>query len=108
MMKGWVTFSLLCLLAASPAQALTLNEARQQGRVGETLSGYLAPRQQDAETAALIAQINQQREQRYREVAQRNQLSTAEVARIAGEKLVQRAAAGEYVQGINGRWVRKP
>ena len=107
-MKGWVTLSLLCLLVASPAQALTLDEARQQGRAGETLSGYLALRQQDAETAALVAQINQQRELRYREVAQRNQLSTAEVARIAGEKLVQRAAAGEYVQGINGRWIRKP
>lgn len=107
-MKGWVKLCLLGMLAASPAQALTLDEARQQGRAGETLSGYLAPREQDAETAALIAQINQQREQRYREVAQRNHLTTAEVARIAGEKLVQRAATGEYVQGINGRWVRKP
>ena len=108
MMKGWVTLCVLGLLAASPARALTLDEARQQGRVGETLSGYLAPRQQDAETAALIAHINQQREERYQDVAQRNHLSTAEVARIAGEKLVQRAGAGEYVQGINGRWVRKP
>ncbi|URQ62579.1 YdbL family protein [Pantoea alhagi] len=106
-MKGWIALFLLCMLTATPAQALTLDEARQQGRVGETLSGYLAARQHDAETEALITHINQQREQRYREVAQRNQLSTTEVARIAGEKLVQRAAAGEYVQGINGRWVRK-
>lgn len=107
-MKGWVKLCVLGMLAASSAQALTLDEARQQGRAGETLNGYLAPRQQDAETAALIAQINQQREQRYREVAQRNRLTTAEVARIAGEKLVQRAATGEYVQGINGQWIRKP
>ncbi|GLR09274.1 amine metabolic protein ydbL [Mixta theicola] len=106
-MKGWVNLCLLCLLAAPQAQALTLDEARQQGRVGETLSGYLAPRQQDAETQALIAHINQQREQRYRDVAQRNNLPTADVARIAGAKLVQRAAVGEYVQGVNGRWIRK-
>lgn len=106
-MKSWAKLCLLIALAAPQAQALTLDEARQQGRVGETLSGYLVPRQQDAETQALVARINQGREQRYQQVAQRNNLTTAEVARIAGEKLVQRAAAGEYVQGFNGRWVRK-
>jgi uncharacterized protein YdbL (DUF1318 family) len=29
------------------------------------------------------------------------------VASIAGQKLVSRAAAGEYVRGINGQWLRK-
>ncbi|EOM6288409.1 TPA: DUF1318 domain-containing protein, partial [Shigella flexneri] len=26
---------------------------------------------------------------------------------LAGQKLVARAKPGEYVQGINGKWVRK-
>ena len=106
-MKRWAGICLLAALAAPGAQALTLDEARQRGLAGETLSGYLAPRQQDAETLALIAQINQGRARQYRLVAQRNNLTTDEVARLAGEKLVRRAAAGEYVQGINGRWIRK-
>ena len=37
--------------------ALTLNEARSQGRVGETLNGYLVALQTDAETQALVSEI---------------------------------------------------
>jgi uncharacterized protein YdbL (DUF1318 family) len=106
-MKGWTRLWLLMALIPPLAQALTLDEARQQGRVGETLSGYVAVRQQDAETQALAARINQGREAHYRQIAQRNNLTTDEVARIAGEKLVARASAGEYVQGINGKWIGK-
>ncbi|RWR03671.1 hypothetical protein ED28_01405 [[Pantoea] beijingensis] len=106
-MKKWL-WIIICGAMASPAAlALTLDEARQQGRVGETLSGYIAPVKQDSETLKLVSQINQGREEHYQRVAQNNNLSTAEVARIAGEKLVQRAAPGSFVRGINGQWLRK-
>ncbi|PLP32453.1 DUF1318 domain-containing protein, partial [Klebsiella michiganensis] len=36
-----ITAALALVLFSAQAQALTLNEARQQGRVGETLNGYL-------------------------------------------------------------------
>lgn len=98
---------LLAMLLIPSAWALTLDQARQQGRVGETLSGYIAARQQDSETLALVKRINEGRSQQYQRVAQQYNLTTAEVARIAGEKLVGRAATGEYVQGINGQWLRK-
>ena len=45
-------------LFSAVAMALTLDEAKQQGRVGETLSGYIAPVKQDAETLALVKRIN--------------------------------------------------
>lgn len=98
---------LLAFLLVPSAWALTLDQARQQGRVGETLSGYIAARQQDDETLALVKRINEGRSQQYQRVAQQNNLTTAEVARIAGEKLVNRAGSGEYVRGINGQWVQK-
>lgn len=98
---------ILTLLLMPTAWALTLDEARQQGRVGETLSGYIAARAQDNETLALVRRINEGRAQQYQRVAQQNALSTGEVARIAGEKLVNRADSGEYVRGINGQWLRK-
>ncbi|MBZ6393709.1 MULTISPECIES: YdbL family protein [Pantoea] len=98
---------LLALVMAQPAWALTLDEARQSGRVGETLSGYLAARAQDSETLALTERINAGRQQQYQRVAEQNNLTTAEVASIAGQKLVSRAAAGEYVRGINGQWLKK-
>jgi uncharacterized protein YdbL (DUF1318 family) len=39
------------------ATSAVLDEARQSGRVGETLSGYLAARAQDSETLALTERI---------------------------------------------------
>lgn len=106
-MKSKAMAWLLALLLVPSAWALTLDEARQQGRLGETLSGYVAARQQDDETLALVKRINDGRMQQYQRVAQQNNLSTSEVARIAGEKLVSRAGSGEYVRGINGQWLRK-
>ncbi|QKJ87232.1 Amine metabolic protein ydbL [Paramixta manurensis] len=103
-----VAWACVCALLFSPlASALTLDEARQQRRVGETLSGYVAPLKQDAQTRALVERVNKGREVQYQQLAQRNNLTTSAVARIAGEKLVQRAAAGEYVRGINGQWLKK-
>jgi len=99
--------ALLLVLLAGSAHALTLDEARQQGRVGETLSGYLAARQQDEVTLALVNRINEGRRMAYQRIAGQNQLTTSDVARIAGEKLVSRASAGEYVRGINGQWLQK-
>ncbi|UWS31151.1 YdbL family protein [Erwinia pyrifoliae] len=96
-----------CLLLSPAAIALTLDEARQQGRVGETLNGYIAPIQQDGETLQLVRQINAGRSQQYQQLAQQNNLTTREVANIAGQKLVDRAKPGEYVRGINGLWLKK-
>lgn len=106
-MKSKAMALMLALLLVPTAWALTLDEARQQGRLGETLSGYVAARQQDDETLALVKRINDGRTQQYQRVAQQNNLTTSEVARIAGEKLVSRAGSGEYVRGINGQWLRK-
>lgn len=98
---------LAMLMLTSPAFALTLEEARQQGRVGETLSGYLAPIAQDSETLTLVKNINAARAESYQQVADSNHLPVDEVAKMAGEKLVARARPGEYVRGINGQWLKK-
>lgn len=102
---------IIALLALSlfsvNALALTLAEARQQGRVGETQGGYLAPIAQDNDTLALVKKINQARSESYQQLAQSNQMSPQDVARMAGKKLIEKAQPGEYVQGINGQWLRK-
>ncbi|EGI8555319.1 YdbL family protein, partial [Salmonella enterica] len=86
---------------------LTLDEARTQGRVGETLNGYLVALKNDAETQKLVLDINHARRASYQQLADSNHLPVDEVAKMAGQKLVERARPGEYVQGINGKWMRK-
>ncbi|HBU6130090.1 MULTISPECIES: YdbL family protein [Enterobacter] len=102
-----VALILLALGMNAQAAALTLNDARAQGRVGETLSGYLAPIQQDAETLSLVNRINAARTESYQKLADSNNLPVDEVAKMAGQKLVARAQPGEYVKGINGKWLKK-
>ena len=96
----------VCLMSSS-AMALTLNEARSQGRVGETFNGYLMALKTDDETQALVNDINKARALSYQQLARQNNVSTEEIAKLAGQKLVARAKPGEYVQGINGKWLHK-
>ncbi|ATG01024.1 MULTISPECIES: YdbL family protein [Lelliottia] len=106
-MKKRLAIGLLVLAMSAQAQAITLNEARAQGRVGETLSGYIAPVRQDQETLALVSEINAARSESYQKLADSNNLPVDEVAKMAGQKLVARAQPGEYVKGINGKWLKK-
>lgn len=107
-MKKCIVFVLLALSLTSTAlKALTLDEARAQGRVGETLRGYIAPLRHDRETQALVEHINKARSESYQQLADSNNIPVDDVSRLAGQKLVARAKPGEYVQGINGQWLKK-
>ncbi|WHP33334.1 YdbL family protein [Trabulsiella odontotermitis] len=107
-MKKFLLATLISLsLMSTSVLALTLTEARQQGRVGETLNGYLAPIAQDKETLALVKNINDARSESYQQLADSNNLPVDEVAKMAGKKLVARAQPGEYVKGLNGKWLKK-
>ncbi|MBE8595084.1 YdbL family protein [Xenorhabdus sp. BG5] len=98
---------LLSLLFSSFAMSMTLNEAKKQGLVGETFSGYLAPVKNNQDAQSVVKRVNDERQKKYAEIAAQNNMTTEQVARMAGEKLVNRAASGEYVLGINGNWVQK-
>ena len=102
-----ITTTLALVLFSAQALALTLNEARQQGRVGETLNGYLEPLRQDKGTLELVKQINAARSDSYQQLADDNNLPVDQVAKMAGQKLVARAQPGEYVKGRNGKWLKK-
>ncbi|MCZ9277689.1 YdbL family protein [Escherichia albertii] len=107
MKKTVLLCAFLVGLVSSNVMALTLDEARTQGRVGETLSGYLGVLKTDAETQALVNDINAARKANYQQLAKKNNISVDDIARLAGQKLVSRAKSGEYVQGINGKWLQK-
>ena len=98
----------LCVFIVSfSAFSLTVDEAKEQGVIGETLSGYLAVVNLNNQAAVkLVNEVNHDREIKYGEIALKNNLETKDVAKIAGQKLVDRAGKGEYVRGINGQWLK--
>ncbi|MET6677847.1 YdbL family protein [Citrobacter amalonaticus] len=107
MKRTFILATLILSLLSGSAFALTLNEARTQGRVGETFNGYLVALKQDAQTQALVSEINKARSVSYQQLAESHNIPVDDVAKMAGQKLVERAKPGEYVQGINGKWLRK-
>ncbi|AMX02945.1 YdbL family protein [Microbulbifer thermotolerans] len=102
--------ALLCLslLFTLPALAITLDQARNQGLVGEANSGYIAVVSKSTpELEKLVADVNAKRKAEYARIAKRNNIDIAQVAARAAEKLEARLATGHYYQDSRGRWVQK-
>lgn len=92
---------------ASSVFALSLDEAKAKGLVGEKSSGYLgAVNPSNAEALALIEDVNQKRRQAYEDIAKRNRTNVQAVESLAGEKAIQNTKPGHFVEGPGG-WTKK-
>ena len=93
--------------AQSGAKAV-VDGAIAKGRIGETISGYLAAvgSVTDAERRAMN-EINIGRKSAYTQLAEKQGVSTEVVARVIGEKQLAKAAPGTKVMGADGRWRSK-
>jgi uncharacterized protein len=92
-----------------PAYAITLDEARAQGFVGERPDGLVAAVSANvsSEIAALIDEINAARLSNFRQLAAKDVAPLGAVQAIAGEKLVKKARQnGWYVMDASGAWSR--
>ena len=100
---------LVCGLLAGPALAISLDEAKAQGLVGERVDGFVGTvdAKAPAEVRELVERINAERRARYEELAQQRGVPMDAVARIAGEKLIERTPAGQFVTDAGGRWRQK-
>ena len=105
---GWVVGSvILCLAAVAPALAMSVEEAKTKGLVGEKANGYLGvvnPASQEAQS--LTNEVNKKRRQAYEDIAARNRTQLDAVEALAGEKAIQNTKPGHYVEGPGG-WTKK-
>lgn len=103
-----LSLALSVCIFATTVFALSLDEAKSRGLVGETQSGYLgAVTTPDSETKNLINDINAKRKAKYAEIAAKNGTAVAAVEALAGKKAVQETAPGNYVQLPSGAWTKK-
>ena len=105
-------FSFIAALFAStfivaPAFALSLEEAKQQGLVGEQPDGYLGARSGDGAVAALVADINAKRKEQYKQIAAKNGTPVGAVEALAGTKAIDKTDKGMYVRSKDGTWIKK-
>lgn len=101
-----LTVLALALLLASPALALDLDSAKARGLVGENANGYIGAVQSTGEVNALVKSINTQRKAHYQEISRKNGTPLGTVEKLAGEKLINRAPRGQYINRGSG-WVKK-
>jgi uncharacterized protein YdbL (DUF1318 family) len=99
----------LVLAAAPSARAEDLDAAKAAGQVGERPDGYLGAVSANAPPAIqqLVADVNAKRKLKYAEIAKQNGTAVDAVAALMGAKLIERAPAGQYVMGADGRWLKK-
>jgi uncharacterized protein YdbL (DUF1318 family) len=95
--------------ATSPARALSLNDAKAQGLLGEQSNGYLGvvPGNANAQVSALIQKINAKRRAAYQSVANSNGTTLKSVEGVAGIKLLGRVQSGQWFMGSQGKWRRR-
>jgi len=104
-----IIYSLLLglILFAGTTHALDLRSAKNQGLVGETASGYLAPvNTGDAAVKALVSDINAKRKAHYQGIAKANKTPLQTVEQLAGKKAMGKTPAGQFINNGSG-WQKK-
>ena len=103
------TLVLLITMIATPAWALTLGEAKIQGLVGETHSGYLAsvPSASNTNALRLVKEINTKRRAAYTKSAKKAGVTLKVMETRIAQRLYNRAPKGTFLQKADGQWYQK-
>ncbi|MFT2091455.1 YdbL family protein [Paraglaciecola sp. 2405UD69-4] len=96
----------ISLLFSSVTFALELDQAKQQGLVGEKSDGYLGVIVAKAEVQNLVTEINTKRKNVYSKLAAKNGITLQQVEKLAAEKAYNKTSSGHYLW-VDGKWVKK-
>jgi len=93
--------------AQSNAKAV-VDKAISEGKIGETIGGYLAVVSSVSESERrAMNEINISRKSVYTGLAQKRGVSVDVVAKLIGEKQLAKAPAGSKIMNESGRWSTK-
>lgn len=98
---------LAAFLAAAPAFALDLQQARIQGMVGELPTGFVGPVKSSSDVQRLVAEVNAKRLQEYERISKANNQPVDVVGKLAAPQIIQKLPAGSMYQDAGGSWKRK-
>ncbi len=95
---------LTALLAAFPAYALDLHDARRQGVVGEKLDGFAAALKSAPDVNNLVASVNAKRQQEYARISKQNGQPPDVVGKLAAQQIINNLPPGTRYQSPDGSW----
>lgn len=101
-----ITTIIIAVTFSFNAFALNLQQAKAQGIVGETETGYIEAIKDTKAAQALVKQVNGKRKQIYLKMAKKNKVQLSQIEQLAGEKAIKKTRAGHLIKQ-NGQWVKK-
>ena len=100
-----VSFAALLFLSTT-ASAMTLQEAKAAGLLGERADGYVGVVSDTPEANRIAEDMNAKRRTGYQDIAAERGLTQEEVEAVAGQRNIRETPGGEYIYTTNG-WQRK-
>ena len=101
-----ITAIIIAITFSFNAFAINLQQAKAQGKVGETESGYIEAIKDSKEIQTLVKQVNGKRKQIYLKMARKNKVKLDQIEILAGEKALKKTRAGHLIKK-GGQWVKK-
>lgn len=94
---------------SSMAWALDIDDAKDQGLVGETKSGYISAVSGNptADIKRFVADINAKRKAKYAAIAKKRGIPLKNVEQLAAKKAMEKTKRGNFVQNKAGKWIKK-
>lgn len=95
------------LVTPTLAAAVSLDQAKQTGQVGEQPDGFLGAVQNTPEIQVLVKDINQKRLAAYQDIAAKNGTTLQAVELLAGKKAIDATPLGQFILDSNNSWKKK-
>lgn len=107
MRRIFLTVAALAITLPQLAFALSLEDAKSQGLVGERSDGYLGAVSTASDVVILVKDINNKRRDEYERIAKQNGQPRSVIEKLAASKAYERTPSGQYLQGSDGSWMKK-
>jgi hypothetical protein len=104
--KKFSLFAVVICMSFS-AWAISLDQAKQQGLVGEMPNGYLGVVVASNDVNVLVETVNKKRKDIYINLARKNKITLQQVSQLAGDKSIAKTKAGHFIKDTSGKWVKK-
>jgi uncharacterized protein YdbL (DUF1318 family) len=102
-----ISLALFVSTVAFSAWAISLDQAKEQGLVGEMPNGYLGVVVASSEVSSLVEMVNKKRKDIYLSLARKNKITMQQVTKLAGEKSLAKTQSGHLIKNSSGQWVKK-
>ncbi len=101
-------FFVITIFFTGQLMAADLTSAKNAGLIGEQANGYIGfVKAVPADVNALVKDVNAKRKARYTKIAKSKEIALSDVAKIGGQKAIEKTKKGNYIMMEGDGWTKK-